>query len=299
MVNEMAADLRSCPDLSRNIATANRLPRCLQVKFNNGKKTKERKKKKRTSSPSCGEEAWGWYLLVFVILLAAPCLSLFQPAFFHQPLTFKTVIFFCLFYNSLSAFFSHPTRHTRASIGSRGRATWCPWTSRRWKSDRWEPLPAGGDDGWPTKAHASTRKMLIWLSPPLKPLRPNGTCRSGTCFFTCILCVVHCAFCALQWINQYASFIVAFAKYVSDSNLLPVVQQRQRGGTSSSFYFLCDDLRAALHCFYHLKSHWNFTAFGCESDGKSENVDFSEFGEQEMYFPLFFLSFITLFIDFF
>lgn len=150
IVNEMAADLCTCPDLSCNIATANRLPRCLQVKFNNGEKTKQNKKQERTSSPSCGEGARGWYLLVFVILpacrqhRASPCSCL--PSSINPwllRLWFSSASFtFC----SLS-FFSCPNRRTRASIGSRGRATWCPWTSQRWKSDRWEPFPAGGDDG--------------------------------------------------------------------------------------------------------------------------------------------------------
>lgn len=53
---------------------------------------------------------WGKSLrLVFIsvchsaCLSAAPRLSLLLPAFFHQPLTFNTVIFFCLLYIPLSA----------------------------------------------------------------------------------------------------------------------------------------------------------------------------------------------------
>lgn len=103
----MAADLCACPDLSCNIATANRLPRCLQVKFNNGKK----RKKKKQAHPHVGKEpeAGIYWCLSFCLPVGSIAPLPVPDCLLPSSLTFKTVICFCLFYILLSAFFSsHP-----------------------------------------------------------------------------------------------------------------------------------------------------------------------------------------------
>lgn len=103
----MAADLCACPDLSCNIATANRLPRCLQVKFNNGKK----RKKKKQAHPHVGKEpeAGIYWCLSFCLPVGSIAPLPVPDCLLPSSLTFKTVICFCIFYILLSAFFSsHP-----------------------------------------------------------------------------------------------------------------------------------------------------------------------------------------------
>lgn len=79
--------------------------------------------------------------------------SLFlSPSFAHIPPPSNHPLGFSLFLSRLIGF---PA--VREWIGNRGRATWCPWTSPRWRSEPWEPGPAGGADRWRTERRAGPR----------------------------------------------------------------------------------------------------------------------------------------------
>lgn len=293
----MAADLCACPDLSCNIATANRLPWCLQVKFNNGEKKKqERIKKKQKNKPTLKWERSPRLVFIGVChsacLLAASRLSLFLTAFSHQASLLRPwFASFCLFYILLPAFFSsHPAAPGRQLEAVEGPPD-VPGLHR-------DENPTGGSPVQPEETMAGEPKRR----PPLERfgcgaawdvIRVERVSRELVFIdmpFVCscasmnqCICLSHC--------NIWTP--------VSDSNLLPVVQQWQLWKISSSLDCLAPRSRSyLLHCFYHFKYNCNFTGFGCEPDDKSEHICIQVNWKQEMYFSPFFLSFITLFIFF-